>query len=369
MLQNKKILVVATTDNMISQFLIPHIEYLKSQGNVVECACNKTGFWFDELQEKHNIKCHQIGFARNPLKPANMKAYKALKALQKAEGYEVVYCQQPVGGVMGRMLAKKFKLPCIYTAHGFHFFEGNSALKNLIYKTIEKHFSKYTDALITINEEDYQAALKFKAKSVYKINGIGFSAKKYESDVSRAEMRKSLGLDKEFVILTVAEFIERKNYDTMLRTIAELKDENVKYLICGTGKDKEVIEKLIVELGIEDKVQLLGYRKDINNIMKASDAFFLASHQEGLTLSIIEALSYSLPVITSNVRGNRDLIEDGVNGFVCEQNDYRAFAEKVKVLLNDKELCKKIAAENAKKSKIYNVENVLKQLEEVYKEI
>ena len=72
MLQNKKILVVATTDNMISQFLIPHIEYLKSQGNVVECACNKTGFWFDELQEKHNIKCHQIGFARNPLKPANM---------------------------------------------------------------------------------------------------------------------------------------------------------------------------------------------------------------------------------------------------------------------------------------------------------
>ena len=76
-----------------------------------------------------------------------------------------------------------------------------------------------------------------------------------------------------------------------------------------------------------------------------------------------------MPVITSNVRGNRDLIEDGVNGFVCEQNDYRAFAEKVKVLLNDKELCKKIAAENAKKSKIYNVENVLKQLEEVYKEI
>lgn len=370
MIKSKKIMMLATTDNMIWQFLLPHIKYLQDQGNTVECVCSKTGFWFDELQNNYNLVCHEVNLPRNPLHPSIFKGWRQLKKLQKKEKYDLVYCQQPVGGVMGRMIAKKFKIPCIYTAHGFHFFKGNSKIKNLLFGTIEKHYAKYTDALVTINQEDYEAALKFKAKKVYKINGIGFDINKYKNPtIQKSEMKKQLGLSDEFIILTCAEFIKRKNYDTMLKTISELKNENIKFVVCGTGRDKELIEKQIKDLQIEDKVELLGYRKDINSIMNMADIFFLPSHQEGLTLSIIEALNFGLPIITSNVRGNQDLVVDGKNGYVCEQNDYKAFAAKIKYLINNPKVAKEMSIENKKASKQYDIKNVVTELEEIYKEM
>ena len=370
MVNNKKIMMLATTDNMIWQFLLPHIKYLQEQGNIVECVCNKTGFWFDELQNKYGLTCHQVSLPRNPLHPSIFKGYSQLKKLQKQEKYDLVYCQQSVGGVMGRMIAKKFKIPCIYTAHGFSFCEGNSKIKNFVFKTIEKNLSKHTDILITMNDYDFRVAQTFKTKKVYKISGIGFDKNKYVTPLEeRNEFRRSIGIKDEFTILTVAEFIKRKNYSTMLKTIAELKEENIKFLICGTGRDKEDIETQIKELGIEDKVLMLGYRKDINSIMNASDIFFLPSHQEGLTLSIIEALNFALPVVTSNVRGNQDLVENGKGGFVCEQNDYKAFAKCIKELIDNNTLRKEMSKTNKENAKTYSIENVKKQLEEIYKEM
>lgn len=370
MLVNKKIMMLATTDNMIWQFLLPHIQYLQEQGNVVECVCAKTGFWFDEIKQKFGLKAHDIQFKRNPFTVANIKAYNELVKLQKQENFDIIYCQQPVGGLMGRLLAKKFKLPVIYTAHGFHFFKGNSKIKNFLFKSVEKGLAKNTDALITINEEDYNACKNWKAKHVYKINGIGFDKNKYTTPtLSREESRNSLGLKDEFVILTVAEFIKRKNYSTMIKTIAELKNENIKFLICGTGRDKAEIESLIKQLNIEDKVELLGYRKDINNIMIASDIFFLPSYQEGLTLSIIEALNFGLPVITSNVRGNRDLIVDGKGGFIAEPEDYITFAEKIKLIIDNEEIRKSLGEFNKEKSVEYSIDKVKEELASIYEEV
>ena len=147
-------------------------------GNEVQCVCARTGFWFDELQDKYGLKMHEIAFKRSPVNFANIKGFKKLVQIQKQENFDLVYCQQPVGGLMGRLIGKKFKIPVIYTAHGFHFFKGCPLKNKIIFNTVEKFLSKYTDVLITINEEDYQAALKMKAKKVFKINGIGIDKDK-----------------------------------------------------------------------------------------------------------------------------------------------------------------------------------------------
>jgi len=373
MFTNKKVMMIATTDNMIWQFMLPHIRHLQDKGNDVEVVCAKTGFWFDELKDKHNLIVHEIEFGRNPIKLKNLKAYKKLKELQKERKFDLVYCQQPVGGLMGRLIGKKFKIPVIYTAHGFHFFKGCPITNRLIYKPVETWLSKYTDVLITINEEDYQNALKMKAKKVFKINGIGMEFKKYEqSNESKHDIRESLGLkDSDFVIVTVAEFIKRKNYSTMLKTIEELKNRgsNVKFLICGRGREEQEIKNTIKEFGIEENVNLLGYRKDINRILSCADLFMLASFQEGLTLSVIEAMSYSLPCIVSDVRGNRDLIVDGKGGFVVGAEDFVTFADKIQVMMNDANLMQQFAIYNKNQSVNYTVEKVKEQLEAIYEEI
>jgi len=373
MFTNKKVMMIATTDNMIWQFMLPHIRHLQENGNVVEVVCARTGFWFDELIEKHNLVVHEINFARNPLKFSNFKAYKKLKQLQKERNFDLVYCQQPVGGLMGRLVGKKFKIPVIYTAHGFHFFKGCSFKNKMIYKTVEKWLSKFTDVLITINDEDYEAAKKMKAKHVAKISGIGMEFNKYQPlTESKAEIRKSLNLtENDFAIVTVAEFIKRKNYDTMLETIKEMKKRNVnvKFIICGRGQEEENIKYKIKELDIEENVMLLGFRKDINRILTASDMFMLASFQEGLTLSVIEAMSYGLPCVVSDVRGNRDLIVDAKGGFVVETTNAVMFADKIEVVINNEEMKNKFAEFNKLESKKYTIQSVVAELEEIYKEI
>ena len=373
MIENKKIMMLATTDNMIWQFLLPHIKYLQEQGNLVECVCAKTGFWFDELQNKYGLKVHEIDFGRNPLKFKNFSAYKKLKLLQKENKFDLIYCQQPVGGMMGRLLGKKFKLPVIYTAHGFHFFKGAPLVNRLVYKPVEKWLSKYTDILITINEEDYQNALKMKAKNVFKINGIGMEFKKYDAiEETKQEIRQSLGInDDEFVIVTVAEFIKRKNYGTMLNVIKGLKDKGVKvkFLICGRGQEEENIKQQIIDLNIESQVNILGYRKDINRILTGADMFMLASFQEGLTLSVIEAMSYGLPCAVSDVRGNKDLIVDKKGGMVVGPTNVEEFVDRIKELSNNLEQRTQMGEFNKEESKKYTIETVLNQLAEIYEVI
>ena len=369
-LKNKKVLLLTTTDNMIWQFLIPHARYMQEHGATVECACAKTGFWFDELV-KMGFVVHEIPLTRSPFSGKNIKGYKQLKKIVKENGINMIHCHQPVGGVMGRLIAKKFKIPCIYTAHGFHFFKGAPLKNRLIYKTVEKYCSKFTTALVTMNNEDFKNASKMKAKKAYQINGIGLDLNKYKKteDFDKKAFKAELGVQKdEFVIVTVAEFIKRKNYETMLETIKELGDKKVKFLICGRGQQEQEIKDIIERDNLKDKVTILGYRKDVDKILQVSDCFFLPSFQEGLTLSIIEAMTFGLPVLTSTARGNRDLIVDGVNGFVAEPTDSKTYAEKIILLMEDKNLQKEMAKANKKDCQNYDISVVVEQMEKIYEE-
>lgn len=364
-----KILMLTTTDNMVWQFLTPHVQDLIGYGARVDCACAKTGFWFDDLRDKFGLNMIELPIARKLADKGNFKAYKMLKNLQKQNGYDLIYCHQAIGSMLARMLGKKFNIPVIYMAHGFAFCKGGNKLKNLVYRTAEKHFAKSTDILITMNQEDYDACAKWKCGHRYKTSGIGLNREQLDNAESvRAEVRKELGIKDEVIVLTVAEHIGRKNYETMLKTIAGLKDKKIKFVSCGTGRDLDKHKQLAHALGIDDKVEFLGFRKDIDRLMTSADIFYLPSRQEGLTISIIEAMSYGLPVVTSKVRGNADLIDDGTGGFVCAPNDDVAQANALNVMLNHKELRDEFGEYNKQKSQKYSLQHVRDELRQIYKE-
>lgn len=372
MLENKKIMMLATTDNMIWQFLLPHIKYLQDKGNTVECVCARTGFWFDELQDKYRLKCHEINFQRNPIKPQNIKAYKQLKKLQKQENYDIIYCQQPVGGLMGRLLAKKFKIPCIYTAHGFHFYKGCPLTNKLIFKTVEQYCSKYTDILITINEEDYQNALRFKAKKVFKINGIGVDLSKYTPNkrLNKKKFRQEFGLNEDdFVVTSIGELNDNKNTFRLLEVIKNIDNPHIKYLVCGQGPLREKFEKYISDNNLQDRVKLLGFRKDIPDILTITDLYIMPSYREGLSKSMMEAMCYGLPVVASKIRGNIDLIGENEGGILCHPEDNNAFKDSIMKIYENKELRETLKTRNSEFIKNYDTSVVLKQLEEIYKEV
>ncbi|MCI5496994.1 MAG: glycosyltransferase family 4 protein [Firmicutes bacterium] len=370
--KNKKIAVVSSTMSMPVCFLVPHIKFMIDHGAAVDVFANQAGYDCSPLERLENCKLYNVQFSRSPLSIKNISGYKLLKKYFKHTNYDLVYCQQPVGGVMGRMIAKKFKIPCIYTAHGFHFFQGNSKIKNLIFRTIEKHYSKYTDALVTINQEDYNAAQKFKAKKVYKINGIGVDLSKYKVNMAlnKSEFKKSLGLNEDdFVITSIGELNENKNTLRLIEVMAQISEPKIKYLICGQGPLKDKYEESIKKHGLENRVKLLGFRTDIPDILTITDLYIMPSYREGLSKSMMEAMCYGLPIVASKIRGNVDLVGENEGGILCTTIDNQAYADAITQMYSDKTLAKSMGKRNKEFIKNFDINVVLQQMEEIYKEM
>ena len=339
---SKKALMHAHTAYMVTQFNIDNIKILQDLGYTVDVAC----CWADDdsalspeamkarRKMLDDLGCRVIETAslRKIFNISELsKAYKQLKHEVETNRYEIVHTQSPIGGVICRLACRKarklYGTKVIYAAHGFHFFKG-APLKNwLVFYNVEKYCSKFTDLLITINQEDYKNAQKFKAKEVVYVPGAGVDTNKFVASADgRERIRKELGIDDETtVLLSVGELILRKNHMEVFEALKQMKDAGkdykIKYLIAGRGKIAEELQNKINELRLQDQVQMLGFRSDVADVFAASDIYVFPSHQEGLPVALMEAMSVGMPVVCSRIRGNVDLIEEGVGGYLFDSKD------------------------------------------------
>lgn len=331
--KGRKVIFVANTARFFVMFEQNNIRLLQSMGYEVHCASNfehERDVDAKSILEKLNVTIHQIDIARSPFSVRNLNAYRQLKALMKQERFDLVDCHTPMGGVLARLAAKATKTaPVLYTAHGFHFYKGCPLQNRLIYETIERWLARYTDGLITINEEDYQAAKSFHLRGkAYKIPGVGIDVKGiHDLKVDRAQKRRELGVPEDaFVMLSVGDLIPRKNHIVALRAFAQANIPNSYYLLCGNGELKEMLQEESRKLNVSDRVIFLGFRSDVREILHAVDLFCFPSLQEGLPVSLMEAMAAGVPCIASRIRGNVDLME---NEFLFAPNDIQAIKQKM----------------------------------------
>ena len=324
-------------------------------------------------EQQYGIKIHQIDFIRTPYHPGNRKAYSQLKELIQREKYDVIHCNTPIGGVLGRILGKKCKVEkVIYQAHGFHFYKGSPKINWMIYYPIEKLLARYTDALITINQEDFEfSKIKFKLRNngkIYYVPGVGIDTTQYNTDeVSRSDKRSELGLDDgDIVLISMGDLIERKNYDISIRAIAETSNDDIQYIICGKGPEEENLAALAQNLGVSEKIHFLGFRSDIKELLAASDIFLFTTKQEGLPRSMMEAMASGLPCIASRIRGNTDLLENAEGGYLCDINDVSEYAEKLNLLACDADLRQKMGKNNLFTIQKFSIGTVTDAIRDIY---
>lgn len=361
----KRILVVCTTDSMIWNFLVPHIKELEFIGYHVACACSITGPYFNDLISIYGLHMNEIGFERSPFRVSNFKAFIDLCSLIKKENIDTIFCHEPVGGAMGRLAGKKCGCRVIYMAHGFHFYKGAPKI-NQIYYWVEKTLSKKTDLLITINQEDYEASLKFYAKKNVKIQGIGVDTSKFKVDDSCKEV-----LDREFSlpndaikILSVGELIPRKNHISIIRAMTKC-NRNIYYFIAGEGVARDELKQEIERLHLEDRVFLLGYRTDISQLCNSADIFALPSVQEGLSVALMEAMGCGKPIVASRIRGNVDLIDEGKGGYMCSIYNITGYAKRLNYLAKSKKIRDYMGQYNIAKVKEFDISRIKNQLIDV----
>jgi len=369
----KKLLFISNITKRITNFTLPSIEVCKEMGYEFHLASNLSEF-NDDLQ-KYNIKLHHIDITRNPLSFKNIIAYKQMIELIRKEKYDAIHCNTPIGGLLGRICGSLLNVnKIIYTAHGFHFYKGAPIIHRTLFKGAEKFLARFTDAIITMNQEDYQAAKKFKirnANNAYYIPGVGIDTKYYQDIIiDKINTRKSLNLDNnDIVLIAMGDLIDRKNYETSLKAVAKTNNSKVHFLICGNGPKMDSLKLLSETLGINNQVHFLGYRRDIHELLSISDIFLFPSYQEGLPRSMMEAMASGLPCIASKIRGNVDLIEDNVGGFLFNPTDVNGYANAINLLAQNDELRLKMSKNNLEKIKHFDVSNIIYQLKGIYTKV
>ena len=324
-------------------------------------------------EKAYDIKIKSVPISRNPLAKTNWAAYKELVAFIKQEEIDYIHCNTPTGGILGRLAGKKCKVKkVIYQAHGFHFYKGAPKKNWLVYYPVEKWLAHYTDALITINSEDFELAkTKFRLRKngkVYYVPGVGIDTSQYNpSETSREEKRIALGLsESDVALISMGDLIERKNYDTAIRAIAQANEPKLQYFICGKGPEEENLKALAESLGVTKQIHFLGFRSDIKELLVAADIFLFTTKQEGLPRSMMEAMASGLPCVASKIRGNTDLLEGTEGGFLCETVDVAAYAGKLKLLANDKALREKMGENNLITIQKFSIETINKEVRKIY---
>ncbi|MGE6260637.1 glycosyltransferase family 4 protein [Heyndrickxia sporothermodurans] len=370
-----KILYVTTISNTVNSFFIPHVQSLMEQGNQVGLAFNIIQEVNAEILEL-GCKIHQVDFHRNPIHIGNYRAYKEIRKIILNEGYEMIHVHTPVASFVTRLACRKMReTHVLYTAHGFHFFKGAPKKNWLIYYPIEKVSAKWTDGIITMNNEDYDLAKKLKLRkkdSVYRVNGIGVDLNKFIpiTKEMKMDLRKKYGYsDEDFILIYVGELSYRKHQDQLIKAISLLKGKipNLKLLLVGNGSLLNKYKELAEQLKIESHVEFLGFRKDIQQLMGISDVAISTSRQEGLPVNIMEAMATGLPLIVTNCRGNRDLVRNNENGYVIEIDDVKECADAIEKLYHSEELRQNFSNQNRKKIEKYSLKNVLNEMKKIYK--
>lgn len=373
----KKALLIATVQSHICQFHKPLVKMLHENGFEVHVAAKNNLSVKDGMKLDFVDKVFDIPFERSPFSVKNLSAYKALKNVVNSNDYNVIHTNTPVGGILGRLAAKKQRkngCKVLYTAHGFHFYEGASKKNWIIYYPIEAFMCKYTDGLITISEEDYNLSCnKFKVNS-FRIHGVGASTARFISpDCNEiTALRSKFGYPNDSkIIICTGELNSNKNQITAINAMKKVieKHPETVLLLAGNGPNEDVLKKAISDLNLNDNVKMLGYRKDLENFVRLSDIAISCSIREGLGLNLVEAMLCKKPVVATINRGHKELVSDEKNGYLVDTTDYASLANRIQLLLENSDISKEFGEAGYQFAQIYTDKAVQTELHNIYSQI
>jgi glycosyltransferase involved in cell wall biosynthesis len=306
----------------------------------------------------------EITEMRRSILPFNdILAYFKVKKIIKNYKPDIVHTHASKSGAIGRLAAKTCKVPLVvHTFHG-HVFHSyfNHFMSNLIVH-FERFLAKKTDAIIAISDSQRDELV-----NVYKIAPsskvftipLGFNLDKFSTDQTTKQIifRNKHGLDgTEFTIGIIGRIVPIKNHDMFLEVAAIVKQKtkkNVRFLIIGDGELRPQIEKKSVELGLsysyfitnpkaKTDVLVTSWETEIDQVLAGLNMVLLTSNNEGTPVSLIEAQSARIPVVSTNVGGVEDVVIHGETGFITNVGDVQTFSNYVLQLIEDEKLCKKM---------------------------
>lgn len=367
-----KILYVATSDIHLKTFHVPYLEWLAAEGHTVDIAAEQRGgIQFDCVNH-----AHWLPFPRTLATFQHLGTLRRLRTIIESGGYDLIHCHTPIPSALTRIAARKWRKrggKVLYTAHGFHFFRGGPWRNWFTYYPAEWLLSSLTDAIVTINHEDYGYVNgKMRHKDSYLIPGIGVQTHRFRplTEDQKPKMRRELGYAQDdFLMLYIAEFIPRKNHRFLISAIEELVKTipNLRCLLAGTGTMLDSAQAEVERRGVTAHVEFLGFRSDVEKYAAIADVGVSTSKHEGLGLGLLEQMLCEVPVVASEDKGHREFVEDGVTGFLYRQGDQSDFVQAIVRLYHDRGLRQTMGEMAKQRAKRFSLEYPLREMTEIYR--
>jgi glycosyltransferase involved in cell wall biosynthesis len=373
----KRILLATTVPITIEAFLLPLVKRLAADGWEVDAIAH--GLPGSPAGENVQ-RAWDVSWSRNPL-TSLLRAPAAIRRIRstvKDRQYALVHVQTPVAGFLTRLAIATMPGPhrprVIYTAHGFHFHPQGRFLTNLVALTLERLAARWTDAIIVTNATDLTSARRHRLlppDRVILMPGVGVDVDHNRRDRVPAEaidrVFAELGLRRETpLIVCVAELNRNKRQSFLVQALAQMKLTGAHLVLRGDGPEREHLVRLARELGVGNRVHLMGFQPDPRPLMLAARVFALVSRREGLPRVVMEALSLEVPVVGTDIRGMQDLLA-GDLGTLVPPDDVAALAATLDTVIGDPDA----AAVRARRGRLrmvqdFGLERVLDMQMELY---
>jgi glycosyltransferase involved in cell wall biosynthesis len=304
--------------------------------------------------------------------------FKIYKIIRK-NNYDIVHTHIAKAGVLGRIAAKMAGVPhIIHGVHGITFPDQINIVKRELFKNIERVCGLFTDKFITVGEDMKQKYIQAKVgkpdeyitiRSGMELSQFINAADNDPEKISKLKKELGLGND-DLVVGMVSKLEKRKGYIYYLKVAKNIVEifPNAKFLVIGNGPQYNRLIKKAKKMNLDGNVIFTGYRTDIADVFSILDIKVLTSLWEGLPRVLVQAAAVAKPIVTFNVDGAWEIVEEGKNGFIVPMKDTEAMTNKLKLLIENKKLRKKMGEYSQKKvSEAWTISNMVLETDKLYK--
>ncbi len=321
---------------------------------------------------------HIVPWLRHPVRPvSDLRALLRLRRLFRSCRIDLVHTHSSKAGILGRLAARLAGVPvAVHTVHGWSFNATQAAPVREVYVQLERIAARSTQRLIVVAAGDRAKGLAhgIGRPEQYVVVRSGIDVSEFERpSVPRNEARTRLGFAPEQVVVgTVACLKPQKAPLDFLRAaaLAHARDPRLRFLVAGDGELRPAMESLVRDLGLSDVVRLLGWRRDVPDLLHAMDVFLLTSRFEGLPRSVLQAMAAGIPVVATAVDGTPEIVHDGETGLLVPPGRPDLAAQRVLELVADPALrARCVSGARAVLTREFDIRQMVRNLDRLYLEL
>ena len=342
----------------------------------VALACADAGELLPEARNLADLDLFELRRMRREVRPwSDLRAYFELRGVIRRFRPDIVHTHSSKAGVLGRLAARRERVPVvIHSVHGFGFGPHQSLPVRWAFLSAEKAAARRTDAFITVSRRNLQDGTRLglftKEQACVIRSGIDLAAFRAHAGGSRvrAEFGVPAGAP---LVVQVACFKPQKAPERFVAAAAGLarRFPDAHFLLVGDGELRNALERKRRAAGLEGRLHLPGWRRDIPAVLDAATVVTLTSRFEGLPRALVESLAAGVPVVAMAVDGVGEVVRDGENGYLVADGDVEGLVARVAAVLGDPELRERLAGAADRGLGEFERDTMVRQQEGLYREL